>query len=211
MKTHVIVFPGSNCDRDVAVAIQNIIGSSPEMVWHKDSTINKWQLYKIARFCDAVNEEGEFEGVSDGHGGLEPRFSCNIVFEQGDKIYDAINTIVSLFRGSVYFGSNEGSFVDDRPRTPVNLITNESVKDGQFAYSNHRRDETFNTIEVSYNDRFAAYLPNYIQTVESFLASSSIGAIWSSCSPDFGTNGVIERFSQINPKILIICDRYFYN
>ena len=131
----------------------------------EDSTINKWQLYKIARFCDAVNEEGEFEGVSDGHGGLEPRFSCNIVFDQGDKIYDAINTIVSLFRGSVYFGSNEVSFVDDRPRTPVNLITNESVKDGQFAYSNHRRDETFNTIEVSYNDRFAAYEPK-VEVVE---------------------------------------------
>ena len=131
----------------------------------EESTINKWQLYKIARFCDAVNEEGVFQGVSDGHGGLEPRFSCNIVFDQGQKIYDAINTIVSLFRGSVFFGSNEVSFVDDRPRTPVNLITNESVKDGQFAYSNHRRDETFNTIEVSYNDRFSAYEPK-VEVVE---------------------------------------------
>jgi hypothetical protein len=131
----------------------------------EEETINKWQLYKIARFCDAVNEEGVFEGVSDGHGGLEPRFSCNIVFDQGQKIYDAINTIVSLFRGSVFFGSNEVSFVDDRPRTPVNLITNESVKDGQFAYSNHRRDETFNTIEVSYNDRFSAYEPK-VEVVE---------------------------------------------
>ena len=47
MKTHVIVFPGSNCDRDVAVAIQNIIGSSPEMVWHKDSTINQSDLIVV--------------------------------------------------------------------------------------------------------------------------------------------------------------------
>jgi len=66
-------------------------------------------------------------------------------------------------------------------------------------------------IKINKNDRIAAYLPNYIQTVESFLASSSIGAIWSSCSPDFGTNGVIERFTQIKPKLLIISDRYFYN
>ena len=52
---------------------------------------------------------------------------------------------------------------------------------------------------------------NQIETVECFLASSSIGAIWSSCSPDFGTEGLIERFSQIKPKILIITDRYYYN
>ncbi len=60
-------------------------------------------------------------------------------------------------------------------------------------------------------DRIAAYTPNIIETVEFFLATSSLGGIWSSCSPDFGTEGVIERFKQINPKILIICDRYYYN
>ncbi len=69
----------------------------------------------------------------------------------------------------------------------------------------------FKLIKIKEKDRIAAYLPNLIETVESFIASSAIGSIWSSCSPDFGTNGVIERFSQINPKVLIICDRYFYN
>jgi hypothetical protein len=130
-----------------------------------EDSINKWQLYRIGRFCDAVNDEGIFEGCSDGHGGYEPRFTCNIMFSEGEKIYDAINTIVNLFRGSVFFGSNEISFVDDRPRSPVNLITNENVKDGQFAYSNHNRDEVYNTIEVSYNDRFHNYLPK-VEVVE---------------------------------------------
>ena len=65
--------------------------------------------------------------------------------------------------------------------------------------------------KIKKKDRVAAYLPNIIETVESFLATISIGAIWSSCSPDFGANGVIERFSQIKPKILIIADRYYYN
>ena len=60
-------------------------------------------------------------------------------------------------------------------------------------------------------DRVAAYMPNTIETVEAFIATASIGAIWSSCSPDFGVKGVIERFSQINPKILFITDQYFYN
>jgi len=69
----------------------------------------------------------------------------------------------------------------------------------------------FRLIKIKEKDRIAAYLPNLIETVESFIATSAIGLIWSSCSPDFGTSGVIERFSQINPKVLIICDRYFYN
>ena len=69
----------------------------------------------------------------------------------------------------------------------------------------------FKSIKLKEKDRVAAYLPNLIETVESFIATSAIGSIWSSCSPDFGTRGVIERFSQIKPKVLIICDRYFYN
>ncbi len=69
----------------------------------------------------------------------------------------------------------------------------------------------FLSIKVKKKDRIAAYLPNLIETVESFIATSAIGSIWSSCSPDFGSKGVIERFSQIKPKVLIICDRYFYN
>ena len=54
-------------------------------------------------------------------------------------------------------------------------------------------------------------MPNTIETVEAFLSTAAIGAIWSSCSPDFGVKGVIERFSQINPKVLFITDQYFYN
>ena len=69
----------------------------------------------------------------------------------------------------------------------------------------------FKRIKLNKNDRVAAYMPNSIETVESFLATTAIGSIWSSCSPDFGINGVIERFLQIKPKIFIITDKYFYN
>ena len=55
-------------------------------------------------------------------------------------------------------------------------------------------------------DRVAAYLPNIPETVTAYLSSSAIGAIWSSCSPDFGIGGVVDRFSQIKPKILFIGD-----
>ena len=64
---------------------------------------------------------------------------------------------------------------------------------------------------INKGDRVAAYLPNIPETVTAYISTAAIGAIWSSCSPDFGTAGVIDRFSQINPKILFIGDKYFYN
>jgi hypothetical protein len=127
--------------------------------------INKWQLYKIGRFCDNVDDQGYFLGVEDGRGGKEPRFSCNVVFDQGQKIFDTINTIAALFRGRAFFSNSEINFVDDRPRRATNFFTNESVKDGLFFYSNNRRDEQFNTIEIGYKDRFNNYEPK-IEVVE---------------------------------------------
>ena len=64
---------------------------------------------------------------------------------------------------------------------------------------------------IKKGDRVAAYLPNIPQAVIAYISTSAAGAIWSSCSPDFGTAGVIDRFSQITPKILFIGDKYFYN
>jgi len=64
---------------------------------------------------------------------------------------------------------------------------------------------------VQKGDRVAAYMPNIPETVIAYISTAVLGAIWSSCSPDFGTAGVIDRFSQISPKILFIGDKYFYN
>ncbi len=69
----------------------------------------------------------------------------------------------------------------------------------------------FNKIKLLNGNRVAAYTINSIETVEAFLATASIGAVWSSCSPDFGVKGVIERFAQIKPKVLFVTDRYYYN
>lgn len=63
---------------------------------------------------------------------------------------------------------------------------------------------------VGYGDRVAAMMPNTWQTIVGSLATASLGAIWSSCSPDFGTQGVTDRFGQIEPKVLIACAAYRY-
>jgi acetoacetyl-CoA synthetase len=60
-------------------------------------------------------------------------------------------------------------------------------------------------------DRVAGFLPNCPEAIVAMLASSSIGAIWSSCSPDFGVTGVVDRFGQIEPKVLVACNGYYYN
>ncbi len=60
-------------------------------------------------------------------------------------------------------------------------------------------------------DRVVAYMPNVPETVAAFLACASIGVVWSSCSPDFGARSVVDRFAQIEPKVLIAVDGYRYN
>ncbi|MDC0511456.1 acetoacetate--CoA ligase, partial [Pelagibacteraceae bacterium] len=67
------------------------------------------------------------------------------------------------------------------------------------------------TIDIKKGDCVAAYVPNKIESIISFLACAKNGIIWSSCSPDFGAQGVVDRFKQIKPKVLITCDYYFYN
>jgi acetoacetyl-CoA synthetase len=64
---------------------------------------------------------------------------------------------------------------------------------------------------VKKDDRVAAFVPNIMETVIAMLATASIGAIWSSCSPDFGIKGVLDRFGQIKPKILFTANGYYYN
>jgi len=71
--------------------------------------------------------------------------------------------------------------------------------------------EWLRLVGIKKGDRIAAYIPNIPEAATAYISAASIGAIWSSCSPDFGTSGVIDRFSQIKPKVLFIGDKYFYN
>jgi acetoacetyl-CoA synthetase len=60
-------------------------------------------------------------------------------------------------------------------------------------------------------DRVAGYVPNMPETIVAMLATASLGAVWSSCSPDFGVQGVLDRFGQIEPRVLFCADGYYYN
>lgn len=71
--------------------------------------------------------------------------------------------------------------------------------------------KTLQKLGVTKGDRVAAYVGNIYETIVAFLATASIGAVWSSASPDFGTQSVIDRFKQIEPKVMITIDGYQYN
>ncbi|WP_367715923.1 acetoacetate--CoA ligase [Nitratireductor sp. GISD-1A_MAKvit] len=73
-----------------------------------------------------------------------------------------------------------------------------------------RLQRCFRASGVKAGDRVAAMMPNMPETIAAMLAATSLGAVWSSCSPDFGIQGVLDRFGQIEPKILIVPDGYWY-
>jgi acetoacetyl-CoA synthetase len=73
-----------------------------------------------------------------------------------------------------------------------------------------RLAQAFKADGVGPGDRVAGYMPNMPETVIAMLAATSLGAVWSSCSPDFGVKGVLDRFGQIEPKILVLVEGYYY-
>ena len=89
---------------------------------------------------------------------------------------------------------------------PVRKMTYAELHDEVARLAKSLRD-----MGVKAGDRVGAYVPNMIEPIAAMLAASSIGAIWSSCSPDFGIKGVLDRFGQIEPKVLFTADGYFYN
>jgi acetoacetyl-CoA synthetase len=99
---------------------------------------------------------------------------------------------------------------------PALLFGNEDGELGTVSYAELRRRVAaaaagLRRLGVAKGDRVAAYLPNVPETVVAMLATASIGAIWSSCAPEFGVSSVVDRFAQIEPKVLVAVDGYRYD
>ena len=159
--------------------------------------LHKWSVDNPKKFWNSIWDFSKVKGIKNNN-----YKKSNIFFK--NKF---------LKNSKLNFAENLLSKNDDKKAiTFISEIGYKKVRTWKELNNNvYKIVNFFNSIKIKEKDRIAAYLPNLIETVESFIATSAIGAIWSSCSPDFGANGVIERFSQINPKVLIICDRYFYN
>jgi len=85
------------------------------------------------------------------------------------------------------------------------------VSNAELVASVSRVAQGLRAVGVHKDDRVAAYTPNTPEAIIGMLATASVGAIWSSASPDFGVQGVVDRFGQIEPKVLFTVDGYWYN
>jgi hypothetical protein len=130
--------------------------------------VDIWELYKISRWCDGVDDEGKYFGVSDGFGGIEPRYTFNGVIDEKFNVFEIINQIASIFRGSVYYMNSLITFDDDRPKPPAGEFTNADVKDGLFNYTNLRKDEEYTALDIAFIDSKNGYKPSieYIEDSE---------------------------------------------
>src|SRR5262249_5912096 len=102
----------------------------------------------------------------------------------------------------------------DPQRVAVIAVNEEGTRTtltyGELAAEVARIRVGLRALGVGVGDRVAAFLPNVPAALIGLLATASLGAVWSSCSPDFGPHSVIDRFAQITPKVLIAVDSYCY-
>ena len=121
--------------------------------------------------------------------------------------------------GASWFADARLNFTDNLLRrnddTPAIISRGEGKKDRVITYAQlnqqvNRLVRAYQAAGIEAGDRIVAYMPNIPETVICMLAAASCGATWSSCSPDFGAQGVIDRFGQIAPKLLISVDGYMY-
>ena len=115
----------------------------------------------------------------------------------------SLNFAEHVFRGK---GPNTSAIVTKSELRPLREVTWGELSDQTAGIAAGMK-----RLGVGPGDRVAAYLPNSSEAIAAFLAAASIGAIWSSCSPDFGADSVVDRFSQIEPKLLLTVDGYSYN
>ena len=164
----------------------------------KYEKILNWTIKNPGKFWSSVWDFCQVRGIKSNNKIKKSKKFYKNIFLPNSSLNFAQNLLVKETNTKAVTFLSENGFREER--TWKNL--HDSVANLQ---------DFFSKIKVINRDRVAAYTINSIETVEAFLATSSIGAIWSSCSPDFGVNGVIERFKQIKPKILFITDRYYYN
>ena len=135
------------------------------------------------------------------------------------KNYDTIVDDVNKMPGTKWFEGARLNFAENllriRDDHTAFIFKGETQKSAKMSYAElydtvARLAKSLRDIGVVPGDRVAAYMPNMMETAIAMLATTSIGATWASCATDIGSGGVIDRFGQIEPKVLFTVDGYFY-
>jgi acetoacetyl-CoA synthetase len=158
---------------------------------------------EVRRFCGVVSAK------------QDPAVACERALIGRDRVAPPDPALgPNWFVGSrLNFAENLLRFRDDREAI---VFWNERGAQRRLTYAElygevARVAAALSGMGITSGDRVAGFMPNVPETIIAMLAATSIGAIWSSCSPDFGVNGVLDRFGQIQPRVLFCCDGYRYS
>ena len=161
--------------------------------------LQKWSVNNIPNFWALIWEFGEVR--------------ASVPYESVVTNLDDMLGVTWFPGARLNFAENLLRYRDDRTALTFRGEGQEAVRltYAQLYDKVARLAEALRQSGVKVGDRIAGFMPNMIETVIAMLAATSLGAIWSSCSPDFGVKGILDRFQQIEPKILFTANGYSYN
>ena len=185
---------------DVAVAAANLtrfaaaLGFAPPdyqglHAWSVQHRGDFWDA--VWDFCEVVGDRGDGAALVDGNRFPTSRWFPNAQLNFAENLLRDRDDGIAIV-----------SVLEDEQRRALTFR--------ELAFATGAFQRTLRDLGVGPGDRVAGWLPNVPETVIAMLATASLGAVWSSCSPDFGIEGALDRFGQIQPKVLIACDGYRY-
>jgi acetoacetyl-CoA synthetase len=176
----------------------------------------------LTRFMQAVGVTGGYQDIWRWSVDEKEKFwstvwdFCGVIGDKGDVVFKQ----GEKFQDSRFFPDAKLNFAENMLRRRDDAVAivfkGEDKVERQITYADlynkvSQLRQALITEGVEKGDRVGGYLPNMPETIMAMLAAASIGAIWSSASPDFGVQGVLDRFGQTEPKVLFAVDGYYYN
>ena len=212
-------------DNESATGTQDSRSDFGQVLWTPSAA--RLQESNLTRFSTAVTETHGV-AIEDQHQLYDwtvtaPQDFWSLIWDFGEVIGDKGDSILldaERMPGARWFSQAKLNFAENLLRQSSDdvaiIFRAENTQETTLTYAelNNRVAATAAALRSSgvvTGDRVAGYLPNLPDSIIAMLATASIGAVWSSCSPDFGAKGVLDRFGQIEPKVLFATDGYFYN
>ena len=195
--TSKILWTPNRIKNNYLVSLNKLINKDSRKSNANFDEIHKWSIVNKSKFWSFIWDYTKIQGEKKGPIIENKNSFINSKFFKKSKLNFAENLLRRKDKNDAIVFYSEQNIVRRVSWRDLNIKVNK--------FSNY-----FEKNGIKKGDRIVGVLPNIPETVISFLATAKIGAIWSSCSSDFGPQAIIDRFKQIEPKVLIISDFYFY-